>query len=126
MSDDQPLLLFEVYRWAGTSPQEFEDHYKNVHAKIGMRLPGVIWYESFVNKAPTGEWPMVGSRPVPDAYVVMKFESQEALDNLPNTPEWDEAAQDDIGFCSHFSFHPVDRYTWIPDPEERRAFAETS
>lgn len=123
MPDSPPLLLFEVYRWAGTAPEEFAEHYRTVHAEIGTRLPGVVWYESFLNKAPTGDWPTIGSRPEPDAFVIMMFDSQESLENLPNTPEWDEAARDDIGFCSHFKSYAVDRFTWIPDPEKREAYA---
>lgn len=119
MSDnepDQPLLTFDVYRWPGTSSEEFREHYVNVHAKIGMRLPGVIWYESFLNRKPTEGWPVIGSAPVPDAFVIMKFESAQALANLQNTAEWAEAAEDDIGFCSHFQIYEVDRHTWIPEP----------
>jgi hypothetical protein len=122
MSDAQPLLAFTVFRWPGTSFEEFEEHYKKVHAQIGKRLPGVIWYESFMNKKAAGDWPVIGASPTPDAFVIMKFESQEALDNLPNTAEWAEAAKDDIGFCSHFEIFEVDRYTWIPDPEQPSAF----
>ncbi|HZZ49881.1 MAG TPA: EthD domain-containing protein [Pseudonocardia sp.] len=118
MSDtapEQPLLTFDVYRWPGISPEEFREHYVQVHAKIGMRLPGVIWYESFLNRNPTREWPVIGSAPVPDAFVVMKFESPEALANVKDSPEWAEAAQDDIGFCSHFQVYEVDRYTWVSE-----------
>lgn len=126
MPDTPPLLLFEVYRWPGTSPEEFAEHYRTVHAQIGKRIPGVVWYESFLNKNPTRDWPVIGSEPQPDAHVIMMFESQEAKDNVSNTPEWDEAAEDDIGFCSHFKIFEVDRYTWIPDPESRKAFAASA
>jgi hypothetical protein len=121
MSAEQPLLAYTVFRWPGTTVEEFTEHYINVHAEIGKRLPGVVWYESFLNKKPHTEWPVIGSAPVPDAFVLMRLESQDALDTLPNSPEWEEAAKDDIGFCSHFEIFEVERHTWIPDPDRAGA-----
>lgn len=121
MPENSPLLVMTIYRWPGTTFQEFMDHYP-VHAQLGKQLPGVIWYESFVNKKASVGWPVIGAAPVPDAFVIMKFESQEALDNLPNTPEWQEAMKDDIGFTSHFEVFEVERITWVPDPDRPQRF----
>jgi EthD domain len=122
VSENNPMLVMTIYRWPGTTFEEFMDHYKKVHAQLGKGLPGVIWYESFVNKNASANWPVIGAAPVPDAFVIMKFESREALDNLQNTAEWADAMKDDIGFTSHFQMFEVDRFTWIPDPDRPEAF----
>ena len=119
---DEPVGMFPVYRWPGTTFDEFRAHYIDVHSGIGKRIPGVNWYESFLNRNAHAEWPVFGA-PVPDAYALMRFDSAEALENVKNTPEWDEGAEDDIGFCSHALVVATQRHTWVPYPSRRAEFA---
>jgi uncharacterized protein (TIGR02118 family) len=114
-------VFFEVYRWAGTSVKEFREHLKTTHAPLASRFPGVVWYESFLNNDAADGWPSE-SAPVPDAFVIMEFESKQALENATKSAEWAEAQADNPGFLSHFNTFAVDRITWIPDPENRRPF----
>ena len=122
MANNGPVLAFEVYRWAGTSVEEFRTHYKDVHAKIGMRIPGLVWYESFMNKNSQEGWPVIGGAAKPDAIVVMMFDSEESKAKIAESEAWTEAAADDIGFCSHFEIFEVDRFTWIPESTLREPF----
>ncbi|OUS92099.1 EthD domain-containing protein [Rhodococcus sp. NCIMB 12038] len=124
MSNDGPCLAFEVYRWAGTTSEEFRTHYKDVHAQIGKKIPGLVWYESFMNKDAQEGWPVIGGAPKPDAIVVMMFDSEESKQNVAQSAAWDEAAEDDIGFCSHFEIFEVERFTWIPESSLRQPYGE--
>ena len=53
MDTATPIILFPLYRWAGTSPEQLREHYVQVHAAIGKRL-GVLWYETFLTVNPRG------------------------------------------------------------------------
>ncbi|WP_127129075.1 EthD domain-containing protein [Georgenia sp. SYP-B2076] len=121
---DGPYLAFEVYRWAGTTYEEFRTHYKDVHAQIGKKIPGLVWYETFMNNNAQEGWPVIGGAPKPDALVVMQFDSEESKQNIGNSPAWLEAAEDDIGFCSHFEIFDVERFTWIPEASPREPHRE--
>lgn len=119
-----PTLIFEVYRWSGTTPEDFERHYCEVHAKLGMKLPGVRWYESFLTTDPHRDWPIQEGRARPDAFVILQFESEQAIADLRGTQEWKDAKLDDWGFVGNSVSHPVRRFTWIPDPEVQQPFHE--
>jgi hypothetical protein len=106
--------MFEVYRWAGTTPEQFRKHYIEVHAQLGKKIPGIVWYETFLNEEPTADW-QAQERPRPDAYVIMKLESEEVFADLRNAEEWRIAKEDDIGFASHSFSQRVERITWIAD-----------
>lgn len=118
---DAPIVLFPIYRWAGTSVAAFREHYIHVHSEIGKRLPGVTWYESFLNKSATDDWPVFDA-PQPDAFALMRFASRAAMTDLRNSAEWTEAAKDDIGFVSHAHVIQTERVTWLADPEVRSAY----
>lgn len=113
-SPRRPTLMFEVYRWAGTTPEQFRKHYIEVHAQLGKKIPGIVWYETFLNEEPTADW-QAQERPRPDAYVIMKLESEEVLAEMRNAEEWRIAKEDDIGFASHSFSQRVERITWIAD-----------
>lgn len=121
-ADQRPTLIWEVYRWSGTTPEEFRQHYIDVHAPLGKKLPGIVWYESFLTNDPDREWPIQSGRARPDAYVIIKFESEEAIEALRGTPEWRAAKLDDIGFVGNSVAQRVTRMTWIPDPEPVQAY----
>jgi uncharacterized protein (TIGR02118 family) len=108
----QPIYLFGLYRWAGTSPEEFKAHYLDKHVELGKRMPGAVWYYTFLNKDPQrGQ----EGAPRPDAFAVLAFESEEALAAAPESDVWQEAMQDNIGFVSHFDTYSVERITVVPE-----------
>ena len=110
--ENLPIYLFGLFRWAGTTPEEFRDHYLNKHVEIGKRIPGVAWYYTFLNREPqTGQ----EGAPRPDAFAVLCFESEEALREAPNSSAWADAMKDNIGFVSHFDTYSVHRVTLIPE-----------
>jgi len=119
---DGPLVVFPVYRWPGTTFDAFREHYIKVHSPIGMRIPGVTWYESFLNNNAHDEWPVFGA-PVADAFALMRFESEAALANVADTPQWKEAELDDIGFASHALVVKSERITWVADPKTRQRYS---
>lgn len=112
-----PILIFEIYRWGGTSPEEFRQHYVDVHARLGMKLPGIVWYESFLPQDPQRDWPIQDGRARPDGFVIIQFESEEALESLRGTDEWRAAKLDDIGFVSNSVSYRVERFPWVPERE---------
>ncbi|ROZ99078.1 EthD domain-containing protein [Gordonia sp. OPL2] len=111
-NDNQPVVLFGLYRWAGTTPEEFRAHYLDHHVGIGKRIPGVAWYYAFLNTDPQRDG---NSAPRPDAFAVMCFESADAFAQLSTTAEWAEAVADNVGFISHFDTYPVERVTLVPE-----------
>ncbi|MGW4131922.1 EthD family reductase [Amycolatopsis japonica] len=122
MPDEGVYLLFGIYRWAGTTVAEFQNHLKQIHGPIARRFPGLLWYESFLNTQATDGWPST-SAPAPDAFAVMKFESEKAKNEIVNSAAWQEAQADSPGFIAHYDVFAVDRITWVPDEESREPFA---
>jgi len=113
-TETQPIFLFNLYRWAGTTHQQFRDHYLNHHFEIGKRIPGSAWWYTFLNRNPQeGQ----EGRPVPDAFSILAFESQEALEAAPKSDAWAEADADNQDFVSHIDTYTVDRVTLVREGE---------
>jgi uncharacterized protein (TIGR02118 family) len=115
MSEKKPIVIFSVYRWPTLSPEEFKNYYLETHAPLAKKFPGAIWYETFLNEDATESLPSMGVAPTPDAIAILQFESQEAYDNLPNTPEFKAVVEDQHGFLTHAQSFNVERLTFIPD-----------
>ncbi len=53
--DNLPIFLFHLYRWDGTTPQQFRDHYLNHHFEIGKRnlltLRKLLWKNGVIIRA---------------------------------------------------------------------------
>lgn len=120
---DYPTLVFESYRWHGTSPEDCLQHYLDIHAPLGLKLPGIRWYEAFIATAPERDWPIQSGRARPDFNVVLQFESLEVVAELKGTKAWVDAKLDDWNFVGNTFARPVARFTWIPDPETPPAFS---
>ena len=118
MSDleGQPIFLFHLYRWDGTTPEQFREHYLNHHFHIGRRIPGAAWWWTFLNKNPKREQ---DGMPVPDAFAVLAFESEEALAAAPQSDTWKAAMEDNVGFTGHFDTYSVERVVVIPEGERQ-------
>ncbi|MTD52475.1 EthD family reductase [Amycolatopsis pithecellobii] len=113
MSNDECYLLFAIYRWPGTSVEEFRNHLRETHGPLAKRFPGLAWYESFLTDNAQEGWP-VTSAPAPDAFAIMKFDSEAAKQEAAKSPAWAEADADLPGFIGHFNVFAVDRITWVP------------
>jgi uncharacterized protein (TIGR02118 family) len=110
-SPEQPILLFGLYRWSGTTPEEFRKHYLTRHGpEIGGAIPGVAWYRVYLNKDPQTE---LGA-PRADAFAIVCFESQQAAGEAANTPEWAAAIADFDGFVGHLDSYSVEQVFFGP------------
>lgn len=123
--DEHPTLVFESYRWAGTTPEECLEHYLAVHLPLGLKLPGIRWYEAFLDVSPAREWPIQG-RALPDFNVILQFESTEVVESLRGTREWVNAKLDDLHFVGNTFGRTSTRFAWLPDPEAPPAHPMTS
>ncbi|MGW4131913.1 EthD family reductase [Amycolatopsis japonica] len=120
MSNEGCHLLFAIYRWPGTSVEEFRDHLRETHGPLARKFPGLLWYESFLTDNAREGWP-VTSAPSPDAFAIMKFESDAAKQEAEKSPAWAESDADLPGFISHFDAFKVERIIWVPDHDLGRA-----
>lgn len=117
--DEQPICLFSLYRWAGTTPEQFREHYLTRHApNIGRQIPGVAWYHVYLNTEPQSG-PL--GAPRPDAFAVMCFESKAALRDAPASDKWSEAMEDFHGFVSHCDNYTVDLVRFDTAAEQKSA-----
>jgi uncharacterized protein (TIGR02118 family) len=115
MADDSRIMFWPLYRWAGTTPEFFESHYRDVHSKFGPQM-GATWYETFFNKNPSRDWPHFGS-PVPDAYTIEML-SATGMEAIEGTALWQEILDDCVDWMSHSPAMETRRYTWIPEPRD--------
>ncbi|WP_314034592.1 EthD family reductase [Dietzia sp. CH92] len=113
--ENQPVYLFALYRWAGTSPEEFRDHYLSKHADIGKSIPGVAWWHTFLNDNPMTNWGIPEGAPKPDAFSIMAFESEEALRKAPESEGWAAANGDNTGFVQHIDVYEVSRVQLVSE-----------
>lgn len=118
MTDDHRIMFWPLYRWAGTTPEYFETHYKDVHSQFGPQM-GATWYECFFNKNPSRDWPFFGS-PVPDAFTIEML-SATGMEAIEGTPLWQEILDDCVGWMSHSPAMETHRLTWIPEPRGEQA-----
>ncbi len=104
-------VVFGLYRWHGTSYDEFREHYLSRHVEIGKRLPHVKSYSIFLVADP-GEDPPPGP-PRPDAFAVMDFESEEEFQAAIASDEFRKAQEDNRGFIGHYDSYQVERLDLI-------------
>lgn len=112
----QPIFLFGLYRWSGTTPEQYREKYLGDHVELGRAMPGSVWYYTFLNKNPKREQ---DGMPVPDAFAVLAFESEEALAAAPQSDTWKAAMEDNVGFTGHFDTYSVERVVVIPEGERQ-------
>lgn len=95
-------LVFEVFRKEGLDQEQFLQSWLGEHAEIAAKLPRVREYQIL---------PVSGSAeasdPVPDGFVLMRFDSEEDADAALASPEMAAAAADSANFARHFSTFQV-------------------
>src|SRR5690348_13626783 len=101
-------VAFAVYRKDGMSREDFQQHYRDIHAPIGARLPGARSYRVLlVNQA-------VEARDEPDAIAIMDFDSEEDFQAATQSAEMAEGNEDAAKFTSHFGTYMVEALDVIP------------
>jgi uncharacterized protein (TIGR02118 family) len=91
-------IAFLFKRRPGMTRDEFEHHYKVVHAPIAAKLPGLLEYRHYpVREANRGD---VHAHIPPgfDALSVYTFESEEAAEAAWNSPENNPVQTDTLQF----------------------------
>lgn len=79
-------LHFLIKRKDGLSRQEFSDHWRNVHAPLALKVPGVRRYVQ--NHTP----PIVSKNPSHDGIVELWLDSREAVTAAFNSPAYRQGA----------------------------------
>lgn len=82
------------------SVEDFREYWKNVHAPIVAKLPGLVKYtQHHVMSIPRGEY-ADNDEPI-DGIVETWWESQESLFKVQGTPELAAVLQDELNFLGH-------------------------
>lgn len=91
-------------RKKGMSEEDFHSYWKNVHAPLVAKLPGIVKYtQHHVAFVPRQEYQNT-DEPI-DGIVETWWESQEALFKIQGTPELDAVVKDELNFLgttNHF------------------------
>ncbi|HEU5415024.1 MAG TPA: EthD domain-containing protein [Candidatus Angelobacter sp.] len=90
-------LVYCISRKPGLTDQEFVDYWKNVHAPIGARIPGVRRFVqsrrlSIPGDISAGDF---------DGMVELWFDNVEALLAARRSPEWKASTEDEANFIDH-------------------------
>ena len=90
-------LVYCFNKKAGLSDEEFSDYWKNVHAKIGARIPGV---QRFVQSR---HLPVPGDSKAGDfdGMVELWFDDVQTLLAARRSPEWQASTADEENFIDH-------------------------
>lgn len=97
-------FFFILRKKPGITKEEFHAYWKNVHAPLVAKLPGLVRYtQHHVTTIPRPEYEQVED-PV-DGIVETWWESQEALERVQKTPEFLAVVQDEPNFIRHSDHH---------------------
>jgi uncharacterized protein (TIGR02118 family) len=89
-----------------TDPEAFEEYYRNVHAPLAQKIPGLIRFEA-------GHAAPLGGDEAPYLVVTLDFESGEAFAAGLQSPEGAAAVADMQNFAtagvrmSHYDIEPI-------------------
>ena len=90
-------LVYCISKKPGLTDAEFFDYWKNVHAPIGARIPGIRRFvQSHRIVVPGDKHP-----PHYDGMVELWFDDIEALLNARKSPEWKASSEDEANFIDH-------------------------
>ena len=90
-------LVYCISRKPGLTDQEFVDYWKNVHAPIGARIPGVRRFVQSCRLSIPGDI----SAGDFDGMVELWFDNVEALLAARRSPEWKASTEDEVNFIDH-------------------------
>jgi uncharacterized protein (TIGR02118 family) len=90
-------LVYCITKKAGLTDQEFFDYWKNIHAPIGGRIPGLRrLVQSHRLTVPGDKY-----QPDYDGMAELWFDDMEALLAARHSPQWKTASQDEVNFIDH-------------------------
>ena len=90
-------LVYCISKKAGLSDQQFFDYWKNVHAPIGARIPGVRRFVQSRRIEIPGDKHHFGY----DGMVELWFDDVQALLSARQSPEWKASTEDEVNFIDH-------------------------
>lgn len=103
-------IFFALYRWDGTTRDEFVEHYLSSHVNLGKELPHVVSYTTFLNKQDPAEQ---DGPPRPDAFAVIDFGTEQRANEALASPVFAEAQRDNHGFISRYDTYFVERHDLV-------------
>jgi uncharacterized protein (TIGR02118 family) len=112
-NENKPYLTYGVVKKrADLSYDEFKAYWKDVHAPIAAKMPGVTKYLQNHTIVVDGAG-STGGEPGYDGIVFLEFESKEAHDAAWETPEGVATLADVPNFLEEVRFEAVDSHTII-------------
>lgn len=90
-------LVYCIAKKPGLSDDEFFRYWRDVHAPIGARIPGI---RRFVQSRRVSV-PSDTHRPDFDGLVELWFENAESLLAARQSPEWEASTRDEANFIDH-------------------------
>lgn len=99
-------VLFAVYAKEGMTPEDFTDHWVNVHGTIGKRIPHVVRYEMFPVTRAEGE---LGEAIA--GFAVVQYENEAGFQAAGGSDAMQEAVADAGNFARHFAVYNVSAHT---------------
>jgi len=92
--------FFVLRRQPGMSSADFHKHWKNVHAPLVAKLPGLVrYFQHHVMSIPRPEYAQ-DDDPI-DGIVETWWESEEALHKVQGSPELQAVLSDETRFMGH-------------------------
>jgi uncharacterized protein (TIGR02118 family) len=89
-------LVYCISKKVGMEDEEFFDYWKNVHARIGVRIPGLRRLAK-----PSPHSTRRQAPPDFDGMAELWFDNVEALLNATQSPEWKASTDDEANFIDH-------------------------
>ncbi|MGE5323359.1 MAG: EthD domain-containing protein [Actinomycetota bacterium] len=104
-------LVYCITRKPGLTDEEFFSYWRNVHAPIGARIPGVRRFVQSRRISIPGD--MHGHDY--DGLVELWFENAESLFAARQSPEWKASTEDEANFIDHnrVAYFVSEEYTVI-------------
>jgi uncharacterized protein (TIGR02118 family) len=100
--------VYALYRKEGTTREEFEDYWLNVHAPFGAKLPHVLSYRIMPVSEATN---ILGLEA--DGFAIVECESQEEFELAAASEEMAAAGVDAAKFARHFDVYTGTAHTII-------------
>jgi len=98
-------VIYQVYRKADMSQEEFVDYWTDVHCPIAAALPHVQRYTNYSVSEATNAY-----EPAPDGFTILEFADKSAFEAAMSSPEMAASAADAANFTSHFGIHCVNTH----------------
>jgi uncharacterized protein (TIGR02118 family) len=111
-------LVYCITKKAGMSDEEFFRYWKNVHGRIGGRIPGLRkLVQSHVRIIPGDR-----RRPDYDGMAELWFDNLESLLTARQSPEWKASTDDEANFIDHgkVAYFVSEEHVIVDEPNQKR------